>query len=311
MEINKNRFFAILLSIVMLSALLFMEVSGETRVDKDRPCILTLTFAPEDLKASGVKFKAYKVASVTDSYEFSVEPEFENQEITKLLENPDSQSYSLIASTLSGIIASDSSLKPYSAAITNSSGTAVFGDLKVGLYLIIGEVYKGEKAYYTPQNFMVSLPERSSDGLWNYDIFAETKWEKRLRDDILNLKVLKVWGDSAENLHANDNVTVELYENGKLYSTQILNKNNNWSYEWKNLNIGASFTVKEKDIEGYISSVERKEDCFVITNTPKEAIKKPAPIPQTGLLWWPVPMLISVGILLIFVGAYLKRKGEK
>lgn len=304
------KFGAVLLCFATVLALLSVAVSAEVPIESERECSLQIAFTPEDVMASGVKFSAYKVASVTASYEFLVEPKFAEQGITKLLGNPDAESYSLIASTLSGVISSDSTIKPDSTAVSDSFGKAYFKNLKIGLYLIIGEVYSGKDAYYTPQNLMISFPERQSNNLWNYDVFAEVKWEKRLKNDPVDLEVQKIWSDSATNLHTNDSITVELYKDAKLYDTQVLSRNNNWNYKWEKLYGGALWTVKEKDIKGYTGTVERKGDCFVITNSPKKQITSPSVIPQTGLLWWPVPMLTAVGILFVIIGVY-KRKGEK
>ncbi len=309
---NKYRILAVTLCLILISALLPVKVLGAVRVDKEHNCSLKIAFTPDNTKASGIKFKAYKVAAVTDSYNFSVEPFFAKQEVTKLLDNPTAESYRLVASTLSGIVASESTVKPDYNAVSDSSGIAVFENMDVGLYLIIGDIYEGEYAYYTPQNFMVSLPELNADDLWNYDVFADIKWEKRQKNNTLNLEALKVWGDSATNLHAKDFVTVELYENGTLYDTQILSKNNNWRCKWSNLKSGSSWSIKENGITGYIGTVEQKGDCFIITNTPENPKHTPpAVIPQTGLLLWPVPVLSISGVLLIFIGIYLKRKDKK
>lgn len=311
MKMYKYKFGAVLLCFVTVLALLTATVSAEVPIESKRKCSLRIVFTPEDIMASGVKFSAYKTASVTASYEFLVEPKFAGQDITKLLVNPDAESYSLIASTLSGVISSDSTIKPDGTAVSDSFGEAYFENLEIGLYLIIGEVHNGENAYYTPQSFMVSFPERQSNNLWNYDIFAEVKWEKRLKNDPVNLEVQKIWSDSATNLHTNDSITVELYKDGTLYDTQALSRNNNWNYKWENLYGGALWTVKEKDVKGYTGTVERKGDCFVVTNSPEKPITPPFNIPQTGLLRWPVPMLTAVGILFVITGVYIKRKGEK
>ena len=34
-------------------------------------------------------------------------------------------------------------------------------------------------------------------------------------------------------------------------------------------------------------------------------------LPQTGVLWWPVPMMIALGLLFIIIGLLIKRKGIK
>ena len=33
-------------------------------------------------------------------------------------------------------------------------------------------------------------------------------------------------------------------------------------------------------------------------------------LPQTGQLWWPVPVLLIAGIVICFMGIYLKKRSE-
>ena len=307
----KLRLFGFLLCFLMALNLLPIKTFADIPLDIAEKSNLQVVFEIDGEKAKDVTFKAYKVAAVTSSYEFTVEPKFEKADIIKLLDNPDTESYNIIATTITGFIAENTQIKPDYTAVTDKSGSAVFKEADRGLYLITGDIYKTESAYYIPQNFMVLLPTQKSDGSLNYNVKAIVKWEKRAVNEKLNLEILKIWGDSAENLHTDDNVTVKLYKNGKLYDSKILNRNNNWNYKWKNLPSDALWTVKENELKGYTASVERKKDCFVITNTPKKHNKIPPKLPQTGLLVWPVPVALSLGILLILLGVTEKRKGEK
>ena len=78
---------------------------------------------------------------------------------------------------------------------------------------------------------------------------------------------------------------------------------------------GASVLLVEKEVEGYTVTVTREGITFVVTNTYGETIEdeetplanKP-PLPKTGQLWWPVPVLICAGLLLIIFGL-LRRRG--
>ena len=75
--------------------------------------------------------------------------------------------------------------------------------------------------------------------------------------------------------------------------------------------------------EGYTVSISREGITFVITNTLKpfeEPEPTPTPgtpdtpgenLPQTGVLWWPVPLLAVLGALLLLLGWGLRRRDER
>lgn len=76
--------------------------------------------------------------------------------------------------------------------------------------------------------------------------------------------------------------------------------------------------------EGYTVSISREGITFVITNTLKPS-EEPAPtpqpsspptpgeptLPQTGVLWWLVPLLAILGALLLLLGWGLRRRDER
>ena len=68
-------------------------------------------------------------------------------------------------------------------------------------------------------------------------------------------------------------------------------------------------------VRGYTVSITQESGTFVVTNTPKQPSVMPPTdqpkeptLPQTGELWWPVPVLAAAGLLLIAAGAGKKRK---
>jgi len=65
------------------------------------------------------------------------------------------------------------------------------------------------------------------------------------------------------------------------------------------------WTIQENAVPGYISSIRETGDTFILTNTPEHQ-----KLPQTGLLWWPVPVLAAAGLLLLILGTLLKRKND-
>ena len=77
--------------------------------------------------------------------------------------------------------------------------------------------------------------------------------------------------------------------------------------------------VVELTPEGYTVSITQEAGTFLVTNTPKQPPETPPvtppvnppgqkTLPQTGALWWPVPILAAAGLLLIAAGAGKKRK---
>ena len=102
---------------------------------------------------------------------------------------------------------------------------------------------------------------------------------------------------------------VTLLQNGTAYDTQTLSSTNGWQYTWDKLpkydknSTEISWTVREFSVPGYVSSIRQNGYTFVLTNTPDE----PKP-PQTGVLWWPVPVLACGGLASMFVGTLSRRK---
>ena len=63
------------------------------------------------------------------------------------------------------------------AAVTDGNGIAKFQDLKLGVYMVLGEsrVVDGKKYTFSPN--LISVPT-SKDGIdWNYDVSAEAKYD--------------------------------------------------------------------------------------------------------------------------------------
>ena len=117
---------------------------------------------------------------------------------------------------------------------------------------------------------------------------------------------------------------MQLLRNGKVYDTVILTAKNNWRYTWRDLDCSCQWTVVEKAVEDYTVSVTREGITFVVTNSYDKVIPDtPAPerppdkpekpsnskpgLPQTGQLWWPVPLLVAAGLLFIIIGLVQRR----
>lgn len=73
-----------------------------------------------------------------------------------------------------------------------------------------------------------------------------------------------------------------------------------------------NWTVVEKEIpKDYSLSVDKKENGTILINR----YKKPPPppdeeLPETGQLWWPVPLLFILGFAFLYLGASSEKSKE-
>ena len=167
-------------------------------------------------------------------------------------------------------------------------------------------------------------------------------------DDTVNRKVLKVWKDGGNEDQRPKEIVVQLLRNGKVYDTVTLNAGNNWRHTWTGLDDDYTWRVVEYETpEGYTVTVEREGITFVMTNTkepdnppdrppdnppdqppdtppdnppdePDEPDEPGTPdepgepgLPQTGMLWWPVPVLACAGLFLFLMGWGKRRHGKE
>ena len=130
-------------------------------------------------------------------------------------------------------------------------------------------------------------------------------WEPPVEPDPEDLTVKKVWSDENDKRDIRpDSVTVTLYCGGKAVDKVTLGKWNNWTYTWRNLDGNGDWSVLETGIpKGYIPSYRTNGDVVTITNT--------ATLIQTGQLSWPILVLGSLGVLMIFCGIIAMRRKKE
>ena len=115
---------------------------------------------------------------------------------------------------------------------------------------------------------------------------------------------------------------------------QSVEVDRNGHAEWTDLEQGLYLIVQTGQADGYapiqtflISVPETVDGAYIYeinakpktgtVDTPedptpdnKNAVPSDSKLPQTGQLWWPVPVLVIVGILCVFIGWYRKRRSE-
>lgn len=121
----------------------------------------------------------------------------------------------------------------------------------------------------------------------------------------VDLTVKKVWDDENNRQKIRPtSVTVTLYNGDKAVDKVTLSKANNWTHTWKDLDGSGKWSVLETGIpKGYTPSCRTAGSVVTVTNT--------AALIQTGQLNWPIPVLGSLGALMLFFGIVMLLKRKK
>lgn len=266
---------------------------------------------------AGTSFTLYRVAEMKGFGTFTPTWDFADLCSAEDLEGLDSEGWSTLAGTLSGYVGAGG--RAYRRADAGEDGSAVFAGLSVGLYLVTGTPYMQDGRMYMPQPSLVALPSRDARDNWVYGLTVDPKPEEVRHYD--EIRVRKVWVDG-QSADRPEQITVRLYVNDRLYDTVTLSAKNGWRYTWDVRGIAqpAVFKVTEVGVpEGYTHSVDYTGTYITSCRGPgreitivnrKRGVRPSRPsgkLPQTGLLWWPVPLLAGAGMVLFILG-WLRRR---
>lgn len=316
MKINK-RTAAMLLAVMAVLLLLPVQAFAAGSIDLNRDCNLTISYQDNGVSLVGAEFSIYRVADVDEGGELTATEAY--SEFNVNIRGKNDSAWKTLASTLEGYVLRDS-MAAADKGTTDSQGKLSFptGEKKLlpGLYLILGSRHTQNGRIYDAQPSMVLLPALDKEANeWNYKTEVNPKFESRPepKDETVTRKVLKVWKDKGHEKNRPEKIQVQLLRDGKVFDTVTLKEENNWRHTWKDLDDAYRWTVVENKQEGYTVEISREGVTYVVTNTyaGKEP-GKPTPgkptLPQTGQLWWPVPLLAAAGMLLLVLGL-LRRRG--
>ena len=180
---------------------------------------------------------------------------------------------------------------------TNAEGTALCGDLPLGLYFVKQTGAVEGFAPCTP--FLVTVPNEKN-GEYVYEVNASPKTQV---ERLTSVTVKKVWNTDSST-KATDSVTIQLLKDGNVVKSATLSAQNNWQVIFADMPESDAYSVKEVDVpKGFTATYKQSGYVFTVTNTSN--------LIQTGQLIWPIPALAISGMLLIAVGIVLLQKKRK
>lgn len=210
--------------------------------------------------------------------------------------NVDTSDYAAAAGVMADMVKNEDAAEELAAA-TVTDGKAVFHNLPMAIYLVLGDPGEVDDVRYWPTPFLLSVPQKDEQDRFVWDVSVTGKKELDVE-----ITVVKKWvGDSPS--FRPQSITVYLTRDGKGYGDPVeLSASNNWTYTWQNLPPD-EWGVAEQSNPRYTVSVSRQGNVFTITNTWKK-------IPQTGQLWWPVSALALTGLVFLCLGLIRRRESD-
>lgn len=316
-----------LVCLCMVVMLFSPEVYAREAIDTQKTGSLTIQYPCE-----GAEFHLYRVANVSRIGEYTLAGDFKQYEVS--LQQPDQAGWKNLASTLEAYVVRDG-LTPLASDKVKENGELKFGPLMPGMYLVLGEKYISEGYVYTPESFLISVPNLDDSEKWVYDLTSNVKYERQPENpdkEVADYKVLKVWDDKNDKKEKRpEKIEVQLLCDSEVWDTVTLSKENNWRHMWTDLDVSHTWRVTEKDVpENYKVTVTKEGTSFVVTNKyvelPPDSHMPEEPdepddssgsggsgssLPRTGQLWWPIPLLACGGMLLFVIGWTKRRKEER
>lgn len=336
-----------LLGILAILMLLPVHALAAGSIDLEHDTALNIFYQEEDKALKGAAFDIYLVATADESGQLKLTDTFSKYNINIQIDKE--ADWRKLASTLEGYVLRDKITPTDSQTTDTNGVAAFPSDgkkLACGLYLIVGASHTQDGYVYNPSSFMVMLPSQNKEtNTWMYEVTVNAKFES-IEPGLVSKKALKVWDDEGREDERPEEVIVDLICDGEIYDTVSLNEDNNWQYTWENLDNTHKWTLAERELEKYAALVTEEGITFVVTNyylpegysstattettTTTTTERTTATtgsngdgdsggsgnsggsgdkLPQTGQLWWPVPVLIAFGLLFMIAGL-LRRRGR-
>ncbi len=242
------------------------------------------------------------------TYELSVSPKYDRREI------PDTPSVTTRRVLKVWNDAGSEGLRPQEVTVQLLRDTEVYDTVTLNeqnswryTWTQLDERYTWTVAEKEQENYTVTV---TREGITF--VVTNTYAPAEPEDGTVTRTVLKVWEDPGYEDSRPDLVQVTLLRDGTAFDTQTLSEANGWRHTWDGLprcdENGREYTwsIQETHVPGYVSDIRESGGIFTLTNTPEQPR-----LPQTGMLWWPVPLLAIGGLTLLAVGMLNRKKDDE
>lgn len=291
--------------IICFTLLCPLSVNAVTPLDPEKEASLSLTYEKDGNAFSNLKISIFRVAEAFSDGTFELIEPFSSYPVNihNIMEQ---EKWFNISQTLGSYIVADN-LKPDREVKTDQEGKAEFSDLKTGLYFVREVIAENNSGTYIFNHFMVYLPTPQADGSYNYSVVAKPKCTSFVPKT--QYTVTKLWQDAGNQDSRPKEVTVDIYKDGKLHETKLLNAQNNWSYTWYvSENDNGIFTVAEREVpSNYKVTIQQNGSNFTVINSRENKTDPPV----TGDTFAPLPWILVLcfcGVALLLLGIYAGRR---
>lgn len=291
---------------------------------------------------SGADISIYKVADISANGEFTLVDTYSNINnfpVTDLNKIKSQDTWKEISSSIGGYIYQNG-VAPTATLTTDDNGLVHFTGIELGLYFVGNVTRQVGDCIYSFSSFLISVPGLDENDEWVnpvYNVVGLVKCSRTYLPHEVTYELLKTWDDAGYESYRPTSITVIIYCDGSMFSEVTLGVDNNWRYTW-NYEEGHEWTFAEviNSSLPYTNSLTSSGNTYRLTNsykpttpdtpdtpdtpgTPEEPGLPSLPevlgairdlpevlgarrLPQTGQLWWPIPILVIVGAILIVKG---------
>ena len=310
-QIQIEKIVAGILAMTLFLLVLIAPTYAYSVVDTTQAASLSLNYHYDSTPLTGVNVNIYKVADISKAARYKLSGDFKDYPVLIDGLEPDSE-WTAAAETLYGYVSSDG-ITPTRSGRGDSSGQVTFNDLETGMYLVCTETGIQDGFVYTFSVFLISLPDLDTENdTWDYSVSAEPKCEREDdKSDNLSYSVVKKWDDAGNEDKRPASVKIKILKDGFEYKTVTLFDDNDWTFSWEAENDGSVWQVVETKVDqSYTVQVKKNDTEIVVTNTYKKTTGSSA-LPQTGQLWWPVPVMVIAGLVLFSLGWIMADDNKK
>lgn len=303
MKMHKKCLIPLLVAVMLLSGV----ARGAETPDLLATGQITVTTRCGDEAIPGVALEIYRISTMEETGELTVEETFRDYAQDLDIRGKNDSAWREMALALQQDIR-QRELEPMARICSDDQGCGVFSQLPLGLYLILGGTWETENYVYAWDPFFALVPEMDTENQNGiYQVDATAKLEKN--PVTMDYRVIKIWEDACHASQRPGEITIHLLQDGEVYDTVTLPKDGRWQYTWEGLEGNHVWTVEEEVPAGYGQpEITREGNTFTIVNTCDKPGEPEQPdLPQTGQLWWPVPILVLGGIICLAIGLIRRR----